>query len=310
MKSGVKVSGLIAAGKVAAAHGVAESTKFDAPGGSAPSSNEVGVEQMIDIALMDDSPYQIRKKYDPVHVDELSNSMLDAGQRSPVTVRIVRPGRYEIIKGHTRKYAAKNIGWTQLRTLIVERSDRDAKLDCMVDNEGRPPTEWEYASMYREAMADNYAATQVEVARLFVCSQAKVSNCLSMLELPKEVAAILDEAPALLGAKAGKVVAALWTNHPAHHDLILEAIDRVRLGAEQGSIKGWVAQKLVQHRPARDQRHIITSAAGVSRYVTKGHNRDINIRITDPSLDRDMVHRQIDELLRKLESDSDKENNQ
>jgi ParB/RepB/Spo0J family partition protein len=309
MRAGVKVSGLIAAGKVAPTAGVSQSTQFDAPNSDPATPDDAVMERMIAIDLLDDSPYQYRRGYNPVRLDELSNSLLDAGQRSPITVRPGKLGRYQIIKGHSRKYAAKNIDWTELRALVVQRDDRQAKLDCMLDNEGAPLTEYEYALMYRDAQLDNYAKTQAEVARLFVCSQAKVSNCLSMLELPAPVLEMLDKDSGLLGAKAAKVVMALWKEHPAHHALILEAIGRVKDGADQGSIKGWVAQKLTQqqqqqNKPAGNVRHVITSGAGVPRYVTVAKERDINIRLTDPTLDRDEVHKRVDELLRQMEADA------
>ncbi|MBC7623261.1 MAG: ParB/RepB/Spo0J family partition protein [Aeromicrobium sp.] len=317
----VKFSGLVKAGLIAPVVDPAEKPQFGNSLSSVDDSTEpsdfkfttpasAAVERMIPIELLDDSPYQFRRGYDPVHLDELSASLNDAGQRSPITVRPGKiPGRFELIKGHSRKYSALNIGWTELRGLVVHRDDRQAKLDCMLDNENAKLKEYEYGLMYKDAMEDNFAKTQVEVARLFVCSQAKVSNCLAMLDLPVEVLKMLDKDAGLLGAKAAKVVMALWKEHPTHHALILEAIERIKDGADQGSIKGWVAQKITfqqqqQQKPSGSVRHIITSKAGVSRYVTVAKDRDINVRLTDPSLNRDDVHKRIDELLRTMESEA------
>ncbi|MFB9246172.1 ParB/RepB/Spo0J family partition protein [Massilia antarctica] len=266
-------------------------------------TSTVGREALINVDLLDDSPFQYRKKYDPVKIAELAGSMLEAGQRTPITVRIVQAGRYEVIKGHSRKYAAKHGLIPQLSALVVERTDREAKLDCMLDNEVEGVCEYEHALMYRDALKDGYASNQSQVARLFRCSQPKVSNCLSMLDLPEPVLEMLDADPGLIGAKAAKVVTAMWKEQPSSHHLILEALARVQAGADQATIKGWVAQKLASIKntePKKLVRHFITTTTGDARYVTLAKERDIVIRLADTSLDRDEIHQKVDDFLRRL----------
>ncbi|MET3134788.1 ParB/RepB/Spo0J family partition protein [Oxalobacteraceae bacterium GrIS 1.11] len=310
MRKPLKVSGLIAGGALTMAPGVGVSTAFDAPTSRPQTSTQPGVERMISLNLIDDSPYQFRRKYNPIHIDELSQSFLAIGQRNPITVREVVPGRYETIKGHCRRRAAKIIDWPEVKALVVVRNDREAKLDAMIDNEGEPLNEYEYARMFKDVLNDKFAKNQTEVAGMFVCSQAKVSNCLSMLELPEPVILLLDKDSALFGAKAAKVIMTLWHEHPDHHTIILEAIDRLNHGAEQGSIKGWVAQKLTQQHKTADstQRHVIPSSAGVPRYITRSKARDIIVRLADPTIDMASVHKRIDMMLREMEREAAEKN--
>lgn len=322
----LKVSGLIQSGRLVPQAGITASTAFDTPA-EAPAAeirqdqptesaltvrptiapaivvpvDALGIEKLIDLDLLDDSPFQTRLKYDPVRIDEISQSFLSAGQSTPITARQMPNGRYEIIKGQTRKKAAINIGWKQARVLIVSRTDREAELDVMVDNTGAPPTEYEEALMFRKAMSKEYATTQKAVAAMFLCSQAKVSNGLAMLNLPAEVLSLLDEEPGLFGAHAAKVINSLWESYPTHHHVILKAIQRLKEGADQGSIQVWVTQQInAATRPPRAQKHLIPSSSGAPRYLTQAKDRDIIVRISDRSIDAAMVHQRIDEMLRKM----------
>lgn len=322
----LKVSGLIQSGRLVPQAGINASTAFDTPADTPTAeirqnqpaevassaqpttipvvigpADVLGVEKLIDLDLLDDSPFQTRLKYDPVRIDEISQSFLSAGQSTPITARQMPNGRYEIIKGQTRKKAAINIGWKQARVLVVSRTDREAELDVMVDNTGTPPTEYEEALMFRIAMSKQYATTQRGVAAMFLCSQAKVSNGLAMLNLPAEILNLLNEEPGLFGAHAAKVINSLWESYPDHHHVILKAIQRLKEGADQGSIQVWVTQQInAANRPPRAQKHLIPSSSGSPRYLTQAKDRDIIVRISDRSIDAAMVHQRIDEMLREM----------
>lgn len=280
-------------------------------------------EIMIDVDLLDDSPFQTRRRINPQHVDEIAQSMDSGGQSSPITVRIVQPGRYEIIKGHTRKYAARSSDRKQLRALVVQADDRQACLDVMLDNQGRQPTEYEYGHMFRNARAKGYASTQEELAKLFACSQAKVSNCLAMLELPSEILVLLDIDPDLFGAAAGKVIATLWKEYTDEHQLVLDAVLRLADGAEQAGIRGWVEEQIAQKRrknsaesaggvvapkkaPAPSpRRHTIAAPSGRECYVTVLKEKGITVHLKDLTVDPALVRERINEVLRELAQESD-----
>lgn len=314
MRPPVKVSGLISSGALTAAPGVGVSKAFDAPPTpqtQAKPAAPLGATRSIPLHLIDDSPYQPRRKYSPIRVDEIGQSLKISGLRTPITVRVSPndPGRYQSLKGHYRRRGATNIGWTEIEAWVVERNEREAKLDTRLDNEGEPLNEYEYARMFKDTLNDQLAKNQTEVAEMYACSQAKVSNCLSMLELPPSVLALLDKDSALFGARAAKVITALWAEYPDHHDTILEAIDRLNHGAEQASIKGWVVQKLAHHKAARGpQRHVIPSTAGVPRYITQAKDRDIIVKLADPTIDIASVHQKIDKMLRELETEAKEKN--
>jgi ParB family transcriptional regulator, chromosome partitioning protein len=308
----MKVSGLIQAGKVAAPTAGSESHAFDAlpeaQNQAQTPTADVAVERMIAVDLLDYSPYQSRKKVDPIAVDQVGATLITAGQRTPITVRQKANGRYELLKGETRTRAAKDRGIPELRALVVVRDDRQAKLDVWLDNTSRPNTDYEHALMFREALDDGFASSQSGVAELWGCSQGKVSKCLSMLDLPKPILDELDKEPGLFGAKAAAVVQALWDQYPEHSELVIAGIRRlVEPGVEQNGLRAWVAQAVSNKVKSKTERtstqrgrHHIPYPSGDACFVTLEKDRDIVTRLADPDLDMAEVRRAIEEALERL----------
>lgn len=317
-KQGYKVSGLVAAGKVAVDPNARASNAFaPMPEVSPPTP---GVEFMADLSIVDDSPYQklIRRVLDPVRVDEIGQSMGAKGQSTPITVRRKADGRLELIKGHYRKSGALSIGWSQLRALLVVASDREAKRALMLDNEGTTPTEWGYAHMFREARADGEASTQAELATMFACSQAKVSICLAMLNLPPEIHRLLDANPALLGATAAKTVLSLWEEYPNHRDLIVAAIEKLADGADQSAIRkdvesqiAVITRKSTPPKPPKPQprRAVIKGHTGLDCYVTILKEDEMTVQFKAPGIDKQMVQEKVNKLLSELTASSTEDGN-
>lgn len=308
----MKISGLVRDGKVTPAAGIGPSNNFDLP---EPSNSQSGLQPGTEIQVspseLDDSPFQGRLKMDPARVDEIGASMVAVGQQDPITARVKSDGRLEVVKGHTRKHGAIAHDIPQVRVLIVAMTDAQAEVACLVDNEAATYHEWEYANVYQRVMQAGYAKTQKAAGIMFARSQSHVSKCLMMLNLPTEIRAILNEQPALFGAKAAAEILDLWEKQSAHHDLILTAIRKLMDGMEQGQIKQWVLQQIsiVQHksRPRMEARprHVINMPSGKPRYITMVKKRDLTIQVMDDSLDVEQVRQKIEQFLRDLSQQED-----
>lgn len=94
---------------------------------------------MLEVSLLDDSPYQYRLVYPQDGLEKLAKLLLRIGQITPIRVRPKSDGRYEIINGHRRKRAALIAGMTHLSALVVDVDDVRAAIEVMVDNEARKP---------------------------------------------------------------------------------------------------------------------------------------------------------------------------
>ena len=91
-------------------------------------------ESAIDIKLDNIVPFQNHpfKVVDDEKMDELVNSIRMNGVLTPVIVRPIENGQYEMISGHRRMHAAALAGLDAIPTFIRELSDDDATI-IMVD---------------------------------------------------------------------------------------------------------------------------------------------------------------------------------
>ena len=82
------------------------------------------------------APFQPRKEFDPVKLQELADSMQEQGLIEPI---IVRPldGGFQLIAGERRFRAAKLLGWKDIRAEIVEMGDLPAMERSFIENEAR-----------------------------------------------------------------------------------------------------------------------------------------------------------------------------
>lgn len=196
---------------------------FDTGIASSPLNDENTVQE-LDVDVIDDSPYQPRNKYDENGIQILAAMLADRGQDEPIAVR--RKGnRFELISGHRRIRAARMMHWKTIKGRVFVLSDEEAEKATLVANEGQEGlSDYERAQAYRRAQQKGFAKTQAEVGRMFGRSQARVSQCLSLLDLPAPVLSLLDEYPNLVGYRFVPMIDILVKEQPAAGEFIRQAL--------------------------------------------------------------------------------------
>lgn len=86
----------------------------------------------IDIERLKDFPEHPFRVDDDRQMKQLEESIRSYGILTPLIVRPMRNGSYQIISGHRRKYAALKLGYTKLPVIIRILKD-DAAIIAMVD---------------------------------------------------------------------------------------------------------------------------------------------------------------------------------
>ncbi len=140
----------------------------------------------LDPALIDPSPYQMRKVFDPAELQKLADSLKADGQLQNAVVRVSPSagGRYELIAGERRCRAARLAG-VKLRCAVLEADDKRAVELAGMENFARAELNpVEEASWFR-AMLDTAGYTQAALAKRLSISQPKVAQRLGLLELPE-----------------------------------------------------------------------------------------------------------------------------
>lgn len=137
------------------------------------------------------NPYQPRKVFDKLMLDELASSIKEFGIMQPISVRKINDEFYELIAGERRLRATKLAGLTEIPAIIIEVNDKDSAVIALIENLQRENLNYiEEAEGYYNLIND-YDLTQEEVAKQVGKSQSTIANKLRILKLSTEVKKVL-----------------------------------------------------------------------------------------------------------------------
>ncbi|MFA7572443.1 MAG: ParB/RepB/Spo0J family partition protein, partial [Lutispora sp.] len=80
------------------------------------------------------NPYQPRKNFNNLSLDELSNSIKSYGVLQPINVRKIGAEGYELIAGERRLRAAKIAGLEEIPAIVVEVVEQDSAVIALIEN--------------------------------------------------------------------------------------------------------------------------------------------------------------------------------
>lgn len=106
------------------------------------------VVQNIPIPLLSDNPNNHFHRIEGEKWEEFVGSIKEYGVINPLIVRGASEGKYEILAGHNRKYAAIEVGLTEVPCIITDVDDVDASVIVGITNNQREETsdlEWGWA---------------------------------------------------------------------------------------------------------------------------------------------------------------------
>lgn len=146
-------------------------------------------------------PWQPRRIFDSLGLQELANSMRQQGLVQPILVRENpdQPGRYQIIAGERRWRAAQIAQLHEVPAIIRDLSDRDAAEISIVENIQRQDlSAIEEAEGYQRLIAE-HGYTQQELAGIMGKSRPHIANLLRLLQLPAWVQEALIDGKLTVG---------------------------------------------------------------------------------------------------------------
>ena len=149
----------------------------------------------VSISDLSSNPYQPRKMFDEVKLEQLSNSIKKNGIIQPIAVRLNKsePGKYEIVAGERRWLAAQRAGLHEIPINILDLSDVESLEVAIVENIQRDdlnPVEeaWGYKRLSEEFKYDHES-----ISKLMSKSRSHISNTLRLLTLPEDIISMLQE---------------------------------------------------------------------------------------------------------------------
>ncbi len=139
------------------------------------------------------NPNQPRKHFDITLLDELADSIKTYGVLTPLHVRLIGDGLYELVSGERRLRASQRAGLTHVPALLVAVTDEDSAIIAIMENIQRENlTYLEEAESYKQLM-DYYHLTQEKIANVLGKSQSFVANKIRLLKLAPEIIALINE---------------------------------------------------------------------------------------------------------------------
>lgn len=142
--------------------------------------------QQIDINMIRPNPFQPRRIFDQMQLDELAKSIKEYGLIQPIIVRPAKDG-YELVAGERRLRASISIGLERIAAIIRILEDRELAEQALIENLQREDLNYfEEAEGYKKLLSE-FTITQEEIARRVGKSQSTIANKLRLLNLSERV---------------------------------------------------------------------------------------------------------------------------
>ena len=137
--------------------------------------------------------HQPRRIVDESALEELAHSVRSRGIVQPIVVRPTGNGGFEIVAGERRWRAAQMAGLHEVPVVVRECSDSEAAAVALIENIQREDLNpMEEAEGYR-TLAGEFGLTHQELADTVGRSRSSVSNTLRLLELNRDVRALVEQ---------------------------------------------------------------------------------------------------------------------
>jgi len=162
---------------------------------SAPASEPRRPDMVVPIENIEPNPDQPRRRFDPEHLEDLSNSIREKGVIQPL---IVRPkpgasGKYEIVAGERRWRASQKAQLHELPVVVREFNDTEVLEIAIIENIQRSDLNpVEEAAGYRQLM-DRFGHTQDAMSKALGKSRSHIANLLRLLNLPQDIQDLVEE---------------------------------------------------------------------------------------------------------------------
>ena len=142
----------------------------------------------VPLALIDVRLDQPRQSFNEAAMDELTESIRRRGVLTPIRVRVIGGGRYQVVAGQRRVVAARRAGLVSIPAVVVALDDDEAFLEALIENIQREDLNPIDSGAALHRLRVNLGAQSWEdVARVMGLSRRHIYNLLSISNLPRYI---------------------------------------------------------------------------------------------------------------------------
>jgi ParB family chromosome partitioning protein len=217
-------------------------------------------------------------------ITELAESLNAHGLLQPIVLRTANGG-YEIVAGHRRYEAARQLGWERVPAVIRDTAD-DSYLLALVENLQRQDLRPREEAAALEVLVRERGWTTRQVAAAINRSQAYVSKRLRVFEDPILAPAVLMQQLSVSAAEELLVI-----DEKLRYQVLNEAIDKkweraqIREAGRQARFAANRAQPRATRGLARRLREVRRALQGVSpASLTDAERRELRLLFIDLSV--------------------------
>lgn len=184
---------------------------------------------MVQVGLIDPNPFQPRKDFSDAELEELAQSIKQQGIITPVTLRQMPDGRYQLVAGERRLRASKLASVKEIPAYVRTATDIQMMEMALVENIQRSDLNAiEVAQAYRQ-LIDECRLTQDQLSERVGKDRSTISNYLRLLGLPSETQQALSSG--LISMAHARVLAGV--DDVERHREILQAIVERHISVHQ-----------------------------------------------------------------------------
>jgi len=147
----------------------------------------------VGIDLIRPNPYQPRKQFNKLALEELSESIKQYGVLQPINVRKISLSTYELVAGERRLRAAILAGLKEMPAIVINVDDNDSAVLALIENLQREDLSYMEEAEGYSNLINEHNFTQEELAQKIGKSQSTIANKIRLLKLSPLVKKILAD---------------------------------------------------------------------------------------------------------------------
>lgn len=155
--------------------------------------------KQLPVDLVQQSPYQPRRIFQPEALEELAASIRVQGIIQPVVVRRTTHGYYELVAGERRWRAAQMVGLDKIPAIVRDITDEAAMAIGLIENIQRKNLSVIEEAVALQRLLDEFQMTHQQVADTVGKSRTAITNLLRLLSLNDDVKTALENGKLEMG---------------------------------------------------------------------------------------------------------------
>lgn len=146
----------------------------------------------IDPKKIKANPYQPRKDFDPVSLNDLINSIKEHGIIQPLIV-CLKNGEYELVAGERRLRSALELSLKDVPVIVREMSEQKKLEIALIENLQRENLSPIESAIAYNQLINEFNLTQEDLSKKIGKSRSSIANTLRFLSLPEEIKVALSK---------------------------------------------------------------------------------------------------------------------